>query len=215
MTMPRWLIPALLICGSLALVPFACVARSRAMRSPLPRVHLIPDMDQQRKFKSQQTNPLFADRRAMRAPVEGTVARGGLELDEHFYRGLERGGYTERFPLPVTKDLLQLGRENYDVFCAPCHGLAGGGDGMVARRADRLRQGAWVPPTSLHDPPASTRSVGHLFNSITNGIRNMPAYGSQIPVADRWAIVAYVRALQKSQHARLEEVPPGQRSGLQ
>jgi mono/diheme cytochrome c family protein len=212
--MPKWFIPALLILGSLALVPFACVARSRTMRSPAPRLHVIPDMDQQGKYTSQEANPLFADRRAMRPQVEGTVARGQLDLDEHYHRGLENGGFTDRFPRPVTSEVVQRGRERYDVFCAPCHGLAGNGDGIVALRADQLRQGSWVPPSSLHELPTSTRPVGHLFNTITNGIRNMPAYGSQIPVADRWAIVAYVRALQKSQRAQLDEVPPEQRKGL-
>jgi len=183
--MPKWFIPALLICGSLALVPFACVARSRTMRSPVPRLHVIPDMDQQGKYTSQEANPLFADRRAMRPQVEGTVSRGQLDLDEHYYRGLENGRPTDRFPRPVTTEVVQRGRERYDVFCAPCHGLAGNGDGIVALRADQLRQGSWVPPSSLHELPTSTRPVGHLFNSITNGIRNMPTYGSQIPMDDR------------------------------
>ncbi len=93
--------------------------------------------------------------------------------------------------------------------------LAGDGDGMVSRRAEALQQGSWVPPTSFHEEPALTRPVGHLFNTITRGIRNMPAYGSQIDPEDRWAIVAYVRALQRSQHARLEDVPAEPREALE
>jgi mono/diheme cytochrome c family protein len=114
----------------------------------------------------------------------------------------------------VTVDarLLARGHERYAVFCAPCHGLSGHGDGMVARRADRLQQGTWTPPSSFHVEPVSARPVGHLFNTITNGIRTMPAYGSQVGVADRWAIVAYVRALQRSQRASIDDVPPELRS---
>jgi len=214
--MPKWTVPTLLLLGSLALLPFACVARARAVKSPLPRMHLVPDMDNQASYKSQQVNPMFADRRAMRLPVAGTVARvpGGLVFDEAFQSGVVDDAYVAEFPRPVTGEAVQRGRERYDIYCAPCHGLSGHGDGIVGQRADSLQQGSWVPPSSFHIEPANTRNVGHIFNTITNGIRNMPAYGSQIPAEDRWAIVAYVRALQRSQQARLSDVPPEQRSGL-
>jgi mono/diheme cytochrome c family protein len=228
---PRAALIVLLLLGSLALVPFACIARARAVRSPSPRLHLVPDMDNQGRFKAQQPNPLFADRRAMRRPVQGTVARGMLKQDDHLYRGLVNGEYaTELPPLsdlselsgrPGTVErprtlrwLLDRGRQRYEITCAPCHGLAGYGDGVVSRRAEQLQQGTWVPPSSFHDEPAASRPVGHVFNTITHGIRNMPAYGTQVPVEDRWASVAYVRALQRSQRARVEDVPPELRDRL-
>jgi mono/diheme cytochrome c family protein len=116
--------------------------------------------------------------------------------------------------MPVDRDLLERGRQRYDVFCSPCHGLAGFGDGMVARRADELQEGTWTPPTSFHSDLIRQRPDGHLYNTITNGIRNMPGYGSQIPVEDRWAVVAYVRALQRSQNATVDDVPPAIRAQL-
>ena len=212
--MPRWVAPTLIVLAALALVPFACVARSRAVRSALPRVHLVPDMDNQGRYKSQQQNALFADRRAMRPPVAGTVARGRLEEDAHLYRGLDGDDYAQGFPMPLTMELMRRGRQRYDIYCAPCHGLSGYGDGIVARRAEELEQGSWVPPAALHVEPTSTRRSGHLFNTITNGIRTMPAYSSQIPVEDRWAIVAYVHALQRSQGSTIEDVPAAERAGL-
>jgi mono/diheme cytochrome c family protein len=212
--MPKWVLPALVLLASLSLVPVACIARARAVHSPKPRLHLVPDMDNQGKYKAQQLNPWFADTRAMREPVEGTVARGQLRADDHYERGLMDGDYATTFPMTIDEELLDRGEQRFDIYCAPCHGLSGYGDGIVARRAERLQQGTWVPPASLHAEPAFSRPVGHLFNTITNGIRTMPAYGSQIPVEDRWAIVGYVRALQRSQHANLNDVPPDERQSL-
>jgi mono/diheme cytochrome c family protein len=117
-------------------------------------------------------------------------------------------------PLAVDLGVLQRGRERYDIYCAPCHGLAGYGDGSVAKRAEALQEGTWTPPTSFHTELIRQRPDGHIFNTISNGIRNMPAYGPQIPVADRWAIVAYVRALQRSQNATVDDVPPEIRAQL-
>jgi mono/diheme cytochrome c family protein len=192
-----------------ALVPPALIARLRAMNSPLPRVHLIQDMDNQLRFEAQHANPLFQDGRAMRPPVSGTVARGEARLDEHFERGLVKGGWATGFPAQVTVDeaLLLRGRQRFTIYCQPCHGVAGYGDGMINRRAMQLvDQGingtTWVQPKSIHEQAIREQPVGQIFNSITNGVRNMPPYGPQIPVADRWAIVAYVKALQRSQNAR-------------
>jgi len=211
---PRWIVSTLLILATLALVPLACVARARVVHSKDPRIHIIQDMDNQGRFKSQQGNPLFADGRAMRAPVPGTVARGRLEANDPLDRGLADGEWVTRIPLPVDAALLERGQSRYRIFCSPCHGLSGYGDGIVAKRAERLQEGSWVPPASFHVPPASTRPDGHIFNTITNGIRNMSSYGAQIPVEDRWAIVAYVRALQRSQRGSVDDVPPQLRSSL-
>ena len=212
--MPKWVAPTLLLMATLSLIPFACVARSRVVRSPKPAYHLWPDMDDQGSYKAQQANPEFADGRAMRPPVAGTVARGALAVDDHFELGLVGDQYAADFPLPLTMELLRRGQERYSVFCSPCHGLSGHGDGIVGKRAEALQQGTWVPPSSFHAEPASTRPIGHIYNTISNGIRNMPAYGPQIPVEDRWAITAYVKALQRSQKAALEDVPKDQRAGL-
>jgi len=199
--MPRWVGVVLVVLATLALLPFACIYKARNSLSTLPRIHVIQGMDNQPRYKSQQANPLFADTREERPPVEGTVARGLLAEDDGRNRGLRDGAWVEAFPKAVTDGVLKRGQERFQIYCAPCHGLAGSGDGIVAVRADRLQEGTWVPPSSLHAASVLARPVGHLFNSITNGIRTMPSYGSQIPVDDRWAIVAYVRALQRAGHA--------------
>lgn len=213
--LPRLLVHALIVVMTIGVVPLALVAKDRTETSTRPRVQIIPDMDSQAKFKAQSPSAFFADGRAMRPPVPGTVARGEWRPDAHLYNeGRSKDDWTHDFPLRLDDRVLARGRERFDVFCAPCHGLSGLGDGMVARRADRLQEGTWTPPTSLHTDVVRERPVGHIFNTITNGIRNMPAYGGQIPPEDRWAIVAYVRALQRSQHAALDDVPPAERPAL-
>lgn len=212
--MPRLLRYALLIAFVLGLVPLALLARDRASTSARPRVQVVPDMDAQPKFKTQKANPLFDDGRAMRPPVPGAVARGQAALDDRFHRGRDGEDWVADLPVPATAAVLERGRERYAIFCAPCHGLSGYGDGMVARRADRLQEGTWTPPSSLHDATVRERPAGHLFNTITNGIRTMPAYGPQLPPADRWAVVAYVRALQRSQNAGVADVPAEQLPAL-
>jgi mono/diheme cytochrome c family protein len=200
--MPRWVGSVLVVLATLALLPFACAYRARHTQSPVPRIHLLQGMDNQPRYKSQQVNPLFADSREARPPVAGTVARGRLDDDDGLNRGIRGGTWIDTFPVPVTAPLVSRGQERYRIYCAPCHGLAGYGDGIVAARADRLQEGTWVPPSSMHIASVLARPVGHIFNTITNGIRTMPSYGSQIPVDDRWAIVAYVRALQRAGHAK-------------
>lgn len=213
--MPRWLIYLIVVLVVLSWIPLAFVIRARTATTTKPRLHLIPDMDHQEKFKSQSRNRLFRDRRAMRADVAGTVARGELAADERFHAGrTDDGEWIEATPIELTMTVMERGRERYDVFCSPCHGLSGDGSGMVAKRAEDLQEGTWTPPSSFHTDLIRGRSEGELFNTITNGIRNMPGYGSQIPVEDRWAIVAYMRALQRSQQADLEDVPADLRDQL-
>ena len=103
---------------------------------------------------------------------------------------------------------MERGRERYGVYCAVCHGYAGDGDGLVNRRAMELQQGTWIPAANLHSDALRERPVGYLYDVITNGVGKMPAYGSQIDVQDRWAIVLYLRALQRSQNASTDDVPP-------
>jgi mono/diheme cytochrome c family protein len=214
MKLPRWLLYIVAILVVLSWVPLALIMRARVTTSPQPRIHIVPDMDSQPKFKAQSRNMMFADRRAMRPPVAGTVARGSTLGNPALTTGKVGDVWVDVSPLQIDGGVLQRGRERYDIYCSPCHGLAGFGDGMVSKRADELLEGTWTPPTSLHSELLRERPDGHLFNTITNGIRNMPAYGSQVPVEDRWAIVAYVRALQRSQNATVDDVPPDIRAQL-
>ncbi|HPA81175.1 MAG TPA: cytochrome c [Thermoanaerobaculales bacterium] len=214
MKVPRWLTYLVVVLVVMSWVPLALILRARAVKSDKPRIHIVQDMDNQPKLGPQAGNRLFADRRAMRPPVTGAIARGELREDEGLYRGAVGGAWLEQIPLPVTEQLMRRGRERYDIFCSPCHGLAGHGDGMVSKRAEALQEGTWTLPASFHTELVRGRPAGHLYNSIANGIRNMPGYGAQIPVEDRWAIVAYLRALQRSQGASVEDVPPELRAQL-
>lgn len=195
------------VAAVLAVLPPLLIARARAIKSDKPRIHLIFDMDFQPRYAPQAASPLFADGRAMRPPVPGTVARGDLEADSHLYRGISGGGWAKTFPMPVTRSLMERGRERFNIYCSVCHGLVGEGDGMTAKRAIQRGEQKWVPPLSLHTKGVREQSVGQLFNTVTHGVRTMPAYDAQIPVADRWAIVLYIRALQQSQNAGIEDVP--------
>ena len=209
--LPRILVYMLLIGGCLALIPPLVFARMRATPSPNRPIHIFYDMDFQPKFKTQAPNPLFADGRAMRPPVEGTVARGESYVDTHLYEGVAAGGWATTLPGSMAMDeaTLQRGHQRFDIYCSACHGYAGFGDGAVNQRAMELVANAngpvngtqWVAAKSLHDETTRNQPVGQLFNTITHGIRNMAGYGSQIPVEDRWAIAAYVKALQLSQDA--------------
>ena len=115
--------------------------------------------------------------------------------------------WVTEFPIPVDESLIRRGQERYEIYCATCHGIGGDGDGLVTLRALELEQGTWVKPTSLHAEPIRNQSVGQLFNTIANGVRKMPGYAAQIPVKDRWAIVSYLRALQKTRTATAKDVP--------
>lgn len=214
MKLPRWLTYSVAVVVALSWIPLAMIARARVTTSPKTRLHVVPDMDSQPKFKAQARNLLFADLRSMRPDPPGTVARGELDEDDAIYRGKRGDEWITTIPVPVTGALLARGRQRFDIYCSPCHGLAGYGDGMVAKRAEALQEGTWTPPSSFHTDLVRSRPVGHIFNTITHGIRNMPAYGPQIPVADRWAIVSYVRALQRSQNATVADVPPDLRAQL-
>ncbi len=214
MKLPRWLLFSVIVTVVLSWVPLALIMRARVTTSTVPRIHPISDMDNQQKFKAQQRNSIFADRRAMRPPVGGTVARGSLAFGETASTGRIGDDWIVTSPLAVNTEVLARGRERYEIFCSPCHGLAGFGDGMVAKRADELQEGTWTPPTSFHTDLIRERPDGHIYNTISNGIRNMPAYGSQIEISDRWAIVAYVRALQRSQNATVDDVPSDVRTQL-
>jgi mono/diheme cytochrome c family protein len=219
--MPKGLIYASLILVLLAMVPPALIARQRAVTFSKPRIHIIQDMDDQIKLKTQNATPLFNDGRAMRPDVEGTVARGELRGDDHFDKGVTGDQWATDFPSQITvnMDLLRRGQERFGIYCLPCHGAAGYGDGIVNQRAMQLMEApmfgngtTWVQPKSVHEAAIREQPVGQTFNSITNGVRNMAGYAAQIPTEDRWAIVAYVKALQRSQHADPSDLTPQQRA---
>ena len=204
---PFWMIALGLISGVGSWLPLVLFARGRVTRTDEPRVSLVQDMGAQPRYREQQTSTLFADNRADRPRVYGTVARGGLQEDDHYFRGFTttsgadgkpQAKFFEGFPAQVTltQDLLERGHQRFDIYCSVCHGLDGAGRGPVRVRSEELGQVLNVK--SVHDADVRARPEGHIFNTITNGIRTMGPYSSQIPVEDRWAIVAYVRALQAS-----------------
>jgi mono/diheme cytochrome c family protein len=206
----------LMILGSASIVPFALAALARNSTTTTPRLDIVPDMDFQMKFKAQADNHFFADKRSMRLPVEGTVAVGELREDTHFYQGKQGDAWATTFPpnLELTEDLMNRGQARFGIYCTPCHGEDGAGQGMVHTRAASLLEGTWVQPTDLRQDVLRYKPVGELFSEISNGVRNMPGYARQISVEDRWAILLYVRALQRSQGTPVETVPAAMRTQL-
>jgi hypothetical protein len=162
------------------------------------------DMHVQPKLNPLAKSDFFPDQRSERPPVEGTVARGQLHEDSYFYTGKIGNAPGDQMPFPVTKEVLERGRERFDIFCAPCHSRVGDGNGFVPSRGFSRK------PPSYHIPRLQKAPVGYFFDVITEGFGIMPDYSSQIPVRDRWNIVAYVRALQLSQNATMADVPAGQ-----
>lgn len=177
------------------------LAGCRGMVSEKPPIHPNLNMDFQEKFEPQEANPLFADGRANRPTVAGTVARGLMKENTAFQTGRQGGALVRTNPLPITQEVLLRGQQRYAIQCAVCHGNAGDGKGVVG-----VGGYGWVVPT-YHDDRLRAVEDGHFYDVIVNGIRTMPAYGHQISVADRWAIVAYIRALQLSQHAQQGQLP--------
>jgi mono/diheme cytochrome c family protein len=196
------------------------------------------DMQDQPKMKPYRSSSFFTDGQSSRQLVEGTVPRGFLRLDTEFFTGKKRGkpassampaetqsgpqpsgagsvagaapvgaaAYpddVEVFPIPVTKEMVTRGKERYEIFCSACHGLTGTGDGMIVRRGFRRA-------ASFNDDRLRQAPVGHFFDAITNGWGAMPSYASQIPAEDRWAIIAYIRALQLSQQIQQAQPPSAQ-----
>jgi mono/diheme cytochrome c family protein len=159
------------------------------------------------RYEPLEASPFFADGRSQRPIVPNTVARGTLRQDEHLYTGKVNGQLANEFPMPVHADLMLRGQERFNVFCAPCHGRTGKGDGMVVRRGYRA-------PTSFHDTRLRQAPPGYVFDVITNGFGAMPDYRDQIPVTDRWAVAAYLKALQLSQNATMNDVPADRRADL-
>jgi hypothetical protein len=162
----------------------------------------------QPSYRPLEKSEFFPDERASRPLVEGTVARDELHEDEQLYEGKVDGKSVETFPFPITKEVLERGQERFNIYCAPCHDRIGTGQGMIVRRGYRA-------PPSYHIDRLRTASVGHFFQVITHGFGVMPDYAAQIPPKDRWAIIAYIRALQLSQNAKLADVPETERRQLE
>ena len=154
-----------------------------------------------------EASSVFSDGNSSRPFVAGTVPRGADDPSSVLMTGKEGDAFVDTFPMPLSPELMARGRERYDIFCSPCHGQAGYGDGMIVVRGFRQ-------PPSFHTDQARSRQNGYLYDVITNGFASMPPYRAQIRTEDRWAIVAYMRALQASQNASIADVPEANRAGL-
>ena len=187
-----------------ALLLLAMSAGCRGMESDNPPIHPNPNMDRQARYNAQEQSDFFENDMTMRPPVPGTVAKGFLREDTRLYEGrTEDGQYVDEVPVPVTQALLERGRERFNIFCSVCHGQAGFGQGVIM-----TGDYGYTPAPSYHQSTLRDTADGYIYEVITNGVRNMPGYAQQVPVADRWAIVAYIRALQRSQNAQRENIPP-------
>jgi Cytochrome C oxidase, cbb3-type, subunit III len=160
------------------------------------------DMHDQPKFIPQRGTEFYADGRSARPQVENTVARGQLREDTYFYTGLQNGKEGDAMPFPVTMEVLERGQERYNIYCTPCHSRVGNGVGMIVQRG-------YSKAGDFHSARLQAAPLGHFFNVITNGYGSMPDYGAQLQPQDRWAVVAYIRALQLSQNAKPSDVAAG------
>jgi len=220
MKKPKWwglISPVIVVLVITSFIPLAAIYMARTTPSKITRLSIIPDMDNQPRFKAQMGSELFADGRSMRRPVEGTIARGMPGTDSHLTQGIVDDAWATTLPesLVIDKEFLLRGEDRYNIYCAMCHGYDGSGKGIIDARALELEEMAWIAPSNYHDQAVRDRPVGHIYNSITNGIRNMPAYGKQLSIEDRWAVVAWVRALQRSKAAGIADVPAEERRALE
>ena len=198
-------------------IPIAIALEARTnLAKTEPRIHLVQDMDNQTKFKAQSQNPLFIDDRSQRPRVPGTVARGELFLDHEFYDGFTEStgpdgkigrAFITTYPSRIqeklndpvqAEKLLALGQQKFNITCSMCHGRDAMGNGPIHQRAVEVGAAltGWVQPSNLNDQVRRERPNGHLYNTVNNGIRKMGGYGTQLTPDERWAVVAYVRAVQ-------------------
>lgn len=212
------------LCSVLALAGF------RGSKSSLPPIEVFPDMDHQPKFQPQHAATFFSDGRAARKPVDGTVpigyslpgrflqagaknakfdTIGFANLNDYLHTGRIGDVYGDGIPVEANESLLNRGQERFNINCAICHGITGEGKGVVQQIA------TWATVANLQDDRIVQQPDGQIFNTITHGKNTMGAYGPNIAVEDRWAIVAYVRALQKSQHVMLASLPPEKQKEFQ
>ena len=165
-------------------------------------------MYDQEKYEPLEASSFFADGQTFRPAVEGTVARGQLRLDTHYYEGKVNGQLSDELPVTVTGDLLHRGQERYNIYCTPCHDRTGDGNGLIVQRG--LKQ-----PPSLHQQRLRDMPVAYYFDVMTNGFGVMYSYASRVPVEDRWAIAAYIRTMQLSRNIELDQLPEEDQRQLQ
>lgn len=166
------------------------------------------DMHVQPRYNPLDGSQFFDDGRSARPEVPGTVARGHLRIDKHLYEGKVDGKEAETFPFPITRAVLERGRNRFNIYCTPCHGLTGEGRGMIVQRG-------FPSPPSYHIDRLRQAPPGHFYGVITNGFGAMYSHAARIAPEDRWAIAAYIRALQLSQHATIADVPAPERAKLE
>ncbi|MCK5124678.1 MAG: cytochrome c [candidate division Zixibacteria bacterium] len=182
------------------LVIFGCSREKVSDKTP---IHLNPNMDHQPKYKAQAASDFFENGSAMRPLVEGTVAQGWLREDIKYYTGKDKkGNFISTAPVEISMDRLKRGQERFNIFCSPCHSRVGDGKGIMAKEDYQ-----YVVPPNFHSDSVMQFTDGYIFNVVSNGVRNMPSYKHQIPVDDRWSIVLYLRALQKSHNATIDDIP--------
>jgi mono/diheme cytochrome c family protein len=174
-----------------------------------PPLEIFPDMDRQPKLRPQQPNLTFANGRSSQEPIQGTVARGQQYQNSPVNTGrmVDSTNFIVAIPVPVTEQLMARGKQRFEIYCVPCHGPTGDGNGIVKKYG-------YGTIRSIHEKPVILQPDGEIFNTITFGKSTMMPYGSQISVEDRWAIVAYVRALHFSRLATLDQAPESVKAGL-
>jgi cytochrome c553 len=160
------------------------------------------DMQDQPKFVPQRGTDFYVDGRSARPQVENTVARGQLREDAYFYTGMQGGKEGDGMPFPVTMEVLERGQERYNVYCTPCHSRVGNGVGMIVQRG-------YSKAGNFHTARLQAAPLGHFFSVMTHGYGSMPDYSAQLSAQDRWAVVAYIKALQLSQAAKPTDAPAG------
>lgn len=193
---------------SVAAAVAVALSGCRGQPSEDPPFHLVHDMRTQNKVRPEAASAFFADGRGMRPKVPGTLAQGELVEDEVFLRGRTSAGFAQRAPVQVSEATLRRGQERFDIYCSACHDRAGSGRGINVQRG-------FPPPVDLTSDRVRGFADGEIFQVISTGVRNMPAYAAQIPESDRWAIVTWVRVLQRSQRATLQDVPSALRERIE
>jgi mono/diheme cytochrome c family protein len=198
-----YLVLALVIVGTVSIFGF------RGSISTKPPLEVFPDMDRQAKYKPQAESPFFADGRADRPLPAGVVSRGDLRADDHLHLGKANGSWATGFPASVAIDakLLERGKDRYSIYCLPCHGTIGDGNGITKS------YGMGATPT-YHDDRLRKMSEGEIYNTIIHGKGNMLSYADKLSPEDRWAVIAYVRALQRAQTGTINDVPASHNSEL-
>ncbi len=213
--LPKEVTAFILITALLGLVPFAFIYKARLSKSSSPHFHVVPNMDFQPKFGAQDTGSglpaVFEKGQTGRVAPNGTVARGELRADNHLHRGIVDGKWAQKFPpsIEISDSSMERGKRQFEIYCRPCHGDDGQGNGMIHVRASAVgaQKTGWNQPTNINEADKITQPHGQLYNTITYGIRTMQGYGSQISVEDRWHIVLYLRALQRATKTPLGDLP--------